>query len=231
MPTLVVPSPKSAGIDAHISRVAAQQAFNYGVATTMRLQSNSATAFLRTLLACDLSAVPVGSTINSAILTVVNNTNTMSGSQACTGYPLSRALVEGSGNGSATLDGATWLTYDGTNLWTTAGGDYDAAHGSAFTISNADTVGSSYNWNLTAAVAAGFAANVGGNGIIPLLLRLDTEGGSTGTYAIYSSDDATDANRPYFTVTYTPPTPPQQAGGTAAILSLLGWPIGLPWGD
>ena len=43
-------------------------------------------------------------------------------------YPLSRAFVEGTGNGTAPADGATWNTWDGTNAWTTPGGDFDATH-------------------------------------------------------------------------------------------------------
>jgi len=40
-------------------------------------------------------------------------------------HPLTQEFVEGSGKGSATGDGATWLTRDGANAWNTAGGDYD----------------------------------------------------------------------------------------------------------
>lgn len=39
-------------------------------------------------------------------------------------YPLTRSFVEGTGLG----DGATWITYDGTNAWTLAGGDFDTNH-------------------------------------------------------------------------------------------------------
>jgi hypothetical protein len=41
-------------------------------------------------------------------------------------HPLARGFAEGTGNGAATGDGATWLSYDGTNLWDTAGGDYES---------------------------------------------------------------------------------------------------------
>lgn len=205
MATLVVPSPKSGGVDAYIRRAGASQTRNYGAATSLMLQSASATSFDRMLISFDLSSIPTGSTINSATLTVTNALNSMAGAQSCTCYPLTRVLVEGTGNGTVSGDGATWLTHDGTNSWTTAGGDYDAANGSAFSVSDLDILGTTYAWTITAAVAAAFVANVGGNKVIPLLFRLDTEGGATGSYAIYSSDHTTDANRPYLTVDYTSP--------------------------
>jgi len=40
-------------------------------------------------------------------------------------YPLARGFVEGTGKGAQTNDGATWLTYDGIQAWTTPGGDYN----------------------------------------------------------------------------------------------------------
>ena len=40
-------------------------------------------------------------------------------------YPLTRSFAEGSGNGSSPADGATWNSFDGTQTWTTPGGDFD----------------------------------------------------------------------------------------------------------
>jgi len=40
-------------------------------------------------------------------------------------YPLTRSFVQGTGYGTCPPDGATWLTYDGTNPWTNPGGDFD----------------------------------------------------------------------------------------------------------
>ena len=41
-------------------------------------------------------------------------------------YTLTRNFVEGTSN-TDIIDGATWNTYDGTNSWTTPGGDFNAA--------------------------------------------------------------------------------------------------------
>lgn len=40
-------------------------------------------------------------------------------------YPLTRSFAEGTGDGAAPANGATWLTADGTNAWTSPGGDFD----------------------------------------------------------------------------------------------------------
>ncbi len=72
--------------------------------------------------------MPAGQTLESAkvyyALNQANNTNNRTVSL----YPLTRTFVEGNGQGkgSGPSGGATWDTYDGTNAWTTAGGDYDA---------------------------------------------------------------------------------------------------------
>jgi hypothetical protein len=47
------------------------------------------------------------------------------GARDVTLYPLTRSFLQGSGSGTSPADGATWLTCDGTNLWTNPGGDFD----------------------------------------------------------------------------------------------------------
>jgi hypothetical protein len=42
-------------------------------------------------------------------------------------YPLTTKFVPGTGSASSPADGATWLTRDGTNAWSSAGGDYDTS--------------------------------------------------------------------------------------------------------
>ena len=52
----------------------------------------------------------------------------LTGERPITLYPLNQAFAEGTENGTANATGATWNTYDGTNDWATAGGDFDTAH-------------------------------------------------------------------------------------------------------
>ena len=42
-------------------------------------------------------------------------------------HRLTRDWLEGTGNGTESNDGVTWLTYDGVNPWAEEGGDYDPA--------------------------------------------------------------------------------------------------------
>ena len=66
------------------------------------------------LLYWDISAIPAGSTIESASVTVYveNVTDATPGFDM---YAMTQAWTEGTGNGTATGDGATWNTYNGCN--------------------------------------------------------------------------------------------------------------------
>lgn len=70
-----------------------------------------------TLFQFDLSALPMGSTVYSAELELYMN----SGVGAAIDINVHRLTRDW------TESGATWLSYDGSNNWTTPGGDYDAA--------------------------------------------------------------------------------------------------------
>lgn len=59
---------------------------------------------------------------------------------------VTRSWVEGTGTAGSTTDGADWNTYDGTNLWTTPGGDSDAA---VIADTLVDAVGQWYSWDIT----------------------------------------------------------------------------------
>jgi hypothetical protein len=70
------------------------------------------------------------STIQSAIVSFYafqTNGTLLAGYNTVTLFPLTQEFVAGTGSKNGTVGaGATWLTYDGTNPWTTPGGDYDA---------------------------------------------------------------------------------------------------------
>jgi hypothetical protein len=90
---------------------------NYGASTTLKVSYS--TSYPRgDLFKWDLSSIPSGATISNASLTLY-----VSSSAAAT-YPLyamRQSWVEGTGTGSASGDGATWKTYDGTHDWGTNG--------------------------------------------------------------------------------------------------------------
>ena len=64
--------------------------------------------------------------------------------------PLTQGFVQGNGTkDDINLSGATWFTYDGTNSWTTPGGDFDSSL--AVTASTTPVTGSWTSFDLTSA--------------------------------------------------------------------------------
>ncbi len=100
---------------------------NYGGSTGLILQYRSGRT-MRPLVQFDLSSIPALATVNSAQLQFYWTAS----NAALTAhvYSLTRSWVEGTGNNNAcgtSGNGATWNTYNCTNNWAAAGGDYNAA--------------------------------------------------------------------------------------------------------
>ena len=112
--------------DTHIQQ--ANVTYNYGAATPLMVDSdepNGSGNDVSALLYWDISAIPAGSTVESAAVTVYveNVTDATPGFDM---YAMTQAWTEGTGNGSATGDGATWNTYNGSTAWPGgAGGSSD----------------------------------------------------------------------------------------------------------
>ena len=99
---------------------------NYGAATTVKTLINSSDASVcRGLfqLPPELSLYEAGEIASAKVFFYVWQDNTTN--LNVTLYPLTQSFAEGTGNGTTPADGATWSTFDGTNAWTTAGGDFD----------------------------------------------------------------------------------------------------------
>ena len=114
---------------------------NYGADTTFSVEGEN-TRLKRALLLFNLSSVPTGASITSAILTLekVGGDNK---SDTIGVYALTRSWVEGN---SIANSGATWNTYDGTANWTTGGGDFYAIPYASATITG---VNGPKNWDVT----------------------------------------------------------------------------------
>ena len=91
---------------------------NYGTNTRMTVcgyADQGATNVQRGLVKFDVTSIPTSTTITRATLYLYSYQVT--GSTGAYGaYPLTRTFTD---------TGATWNTYDGTNAWTTAGGDFN----------------------------------------------------------------------------------------------------------
>ncbi len=126
-------------------------------------------------------------------------------------YPLTRAFTEGTSASPA--NGATWNTYDGSNAWTTAGGDYDAGasvlgvKGMAGVYSN-DANGKFFTWDITPLLTnAAARAELQNYGAL-----LDAGVASPQRYATFNSSDKTgypQAYLPFVTVVLANSNPDQ----------------------
>ena len=182
--------------------------YNYGAATPLMVDSdepNGSGNDVSALLYWDISAIPAGSTVESAAVTVYveNVTDATPGFDM---YAMTQAWTEGTGNGSATADGATWNTYNGTTAWPGgAGGSSD--RGTTALANFATTATGSYQVSL----------NSTGLTVLAGWINAPTDNKGFMVYAgtedngldFTSKNGSTVANRPKLTVGYClPPTTP-----------------------
>ena len=127
---------------------------NNGAATTVKVTINSSDGSITRglfLLPPDITLYETSQIARASVVFYVWQDNTED--RNVTLYPLTRPFVEGTGNGTIPADGATWQTYDGTNGWTTAGGDFDTNFpvvGVKGDILDPDMHDRYFTWNITA---------------------------------------------------------------------------------
>ena len=114
--------------DAYLDSRTGNTARNYGAATTVKTLVNSSDASVcRGLfrLPPEIGLYDPADLVSAKVFFYVWQDNTAD--RNVTLYPLTRSFAEGTGDGAAPANGATWLTADGTNAWTNPGGDFDPA--------------------------------------------------------------------------------------------------------
>lgn len=171
----------------------ANSTFNYGGATAVNVGDSDQQ---RSLLLVDTSAIGTGTTLLNATLHVYVNSVSGSGGAIAAELNVHRvttAWTEGSLTGTAPADGATWATYDGSNAWTTAGGDKAAA--AETTLSVADGYTGWVALDITA-LAQGWI-----NGTWPNA-GLMLSNGTTKLTALAPREHAVADNRPYLFLHY-----------------------------
>jgi hypothetical protein len=128
----------------HDSADASFDTNNFGAARNVGMGlidwGKSVTA-MRVLLHFDISSLPQQAVITAATLTM---TNAQAGGTIATGSFVCDRLtrgdwVEGTGVDVGNTGGVCWTSYDGTNAWTTAGGDFATTSESNATIGNPST--------------------------------------------------------------------------------------------
>ena len=124
---------------------------NYGVSGSAKVVASATPSRTLFALPASLWTNNLSNVVSATVSFYVWTDNT--GSQDMRLYPLTREFSEGTNNGTAPASGATWNTFDGTNAWTTPGGDYDASSsilavkGTAGVYSN-DPNGKFFTWDI-----------------------------------------------------------------------------------
>ncbi len=97
---------------------------NYGGADYMQVHDNGSDWQQYPVLRFDLARLPKGAVVRSARLEL--SLQNLNAPGTATIHQVTRSWVEGTKSGGGIADGATWLTHDGSNAWTSAGGDINA---------------------------------------------------------------------------------------------------------
>jgi len=164
---------------------------NYGGADYMQVHDNGSDWQQYPLIRFDLLGLPRGAVLVSARLEL--NLQSLSSPGTATIHQVTRSWVEGTKSGGGSADGATWFTHDGTNPWTSAGGDINASMVAATAINGGETW---VSWEIAPLVERWLA----GEPNYGLLIKPD----STLKEAEFASkEDPTVGVQPKLTITYT----------------------------
>jgi len=182
--TVVLQGDPLAGQDTHLAQASSVQ--NFGAATLL-LSNSQNNGQSRLILYFDLSGIPAGATIQSAVMELFYASTRVSTTEALRAHRLTRSWTE---------LGATWRTYDGTNNWASQGGDYDPAVAATANLDGTANVWK--QWTITALVQSwtnGTFTNYG------VLLESPSASGNN-ERRFNSSENASVTLRPKLTITY-----------------------------
>lgn len=182
-------------------------ALSNGAGTKLVVSKNAGGLLRRGLVRFDLSAIPAGSTVQSATLTLSNveatNSATMTLHRANASWGEGTSLATGSEDaGAAVTPGdASWIhrAYPSSN-WTAPGGDFVATASASATVVGAGA----YQWSgagLVADVQGWVNASASNAGWV---LRGKESGAGNALKRFESRQSADVANRPRLVVTYLP---------------------------
>lgn len=177
---------------------------NYGAADYLTLY-NSDNPDYRFLIKFDLSSagISANATLISSQLKFYATSSDNITNQI---YSVTRSWAEGTGTYGNTLNGATWNTYDGSNAWTAAGGDYDQTtdfgNGPNGLIASQTVSAGSVSFDVSSIVAKWMNGTLPNNGLVILLPSSITY--QQITYA--SKEASTTSQRPQLVIDYFEPS-------------------------
>lgn len=187
-----------------------EDTWNFGSQASMYVGDEASTGLgtLRSALEFDLSGIPAGATISGATLSLFQANQSSSGTPTLDVHYITQPWTQGTGSGTETGDGATWLTYDGAAGWNVAGGDYnDAASAS---VSSPAATGVWVDWDITSLIQDWIDGIVDNNG---LLIKQDFENPAGDDAKLFLTSDflADRTLRPKLTIEWvgTDVSPPQ----------------------
>jgi hypothetical protein len=165
---------------------------NYGTRASLYISSQGPSYNMRSILEFDMtSQIPSGATVNSATLSLYY---WQYGPYDPSGRTYWAYRLTRTGWGETT---ATWNKYDGTDSWTTAGGDYTTTDGASITVPG------SYGWmNWTVTNQVQTAIDSGGR-IAHFLMRDGTEDASGEYTAYFYAREQTGSLTPKLYVSWT----------------------------
>ena len=115
---------------------------------------------------------------------------------------------------SFTEFGATFMSYDGTNAWSTPGGDYDSSISIEWEPETEGQVSGWYYFDLTSLYTSGYDLS---NGLI-MMFDPETPPASSNSWATYCADSSESGGGPYLEIT----TVPEPSSFMLLATSLLG---------
>ncbi|MBD3319217.1 DNRLRE domain-containing protein [Candidatus Woesearchaeota archaeon] len=171
---------------------------NRGTVSNLRVGRTTGVNNIRTAIAFNLSSIPDVAIVNNALLELYFYNIPASDSTAAQNMAVHRIQQSPPRDWQETL--VTWNTYDGTNSWTSAGGDFNATATDVVSISSAD-LNSFIAWNVTTDVQA-FVQNSSLN--FGWILKDNTESTNSIRRDFYSKEYSGNTSLlPRLTVNYT----------------------------
>jgi hypothetical protein len=202
--TVEVPIDFGNGMDAYIDESFTKK--NYGASVVLELDIAKKT---RMIMRFDTSGIQNPQWINKSevwIMPIEPLSGTIPANISV--HEVYTDWLEGTGMGNPTRDGATWETTDGSNLWLTMGGDFNAVP--EYTLMNMTNQPVHHKWNVTSLVKEWVNGTTPNYGV---LFEIYFGGVIADLKSFFSKEYSLARDRPKLVVYYNA-TGPNQANGT-----------------